>query len=139
MKHKARLVIFSLLFLGACGQEKTVQQNPAAHQEATEREENSATTGASDDKLTDAKIAAGEEIYEANCAGCHDSGTAGAPKPGKKEDWAGRIGQGVELMTKKSIEGFDGKTGSMPAKGGNEALTVEEVSNAVKYMVFKLQ
>ncbi|HWR01413.1 MAG TPA: c-type cytochrome [Chlorobaculum sp.] len=139
MKHKAWLFFFSLLFLGACGPEKTVQQNPPAHQEVAEREENPAATRASDDKLTDPKIAAGEEVYEASCAGCHDSGTAGAPKPGKKEDWASRIGQGVELMTKKSIEGFDGKTGSMPAKGGNEALTVEEISNAVKYMVFKLQ
>jgi len=76
-------------------------------------------------------------VYEANCAGCHDSGTAGAPKPGHKEDWKGRLELGVELLTKKSIEGYDGKTGSMPAKGGNEALTSEEVSNAVQYMVFK--
>jgi cytochrome c5 len=137
MKHISRLALFSLLFLGGCGQEKTVQQEPTVHQEATERESTTSPAHGDNDKLTDAKIAAGEEIYEASCAGCHDSGTAGAPKPGKKEDWKGRLELGVELLTKKSIEGYDGKTGSMPAKGGNDALTSEEVSNAVQYMVFK--
>ncbi|NTU58197.1 MAG: cytochrome c5 family protein [Chlorobiaceae bacterium] len=137
MKHSARLALFSLLFLGACGQkqtETTVEQAPPqAHQEAAERENN----GTPDLDLSDPRIAAGEETYEANCAGCHDSGTAGAPKPGRKEDWKDRMGLGVELLTKKSIEGYDGKTGSMPAKGGNAELTDDEVSNAVKYMVFR--
>ncbi|NTW51403.1 MAG: cytochrome c5 family protein [Chlorobiaceae bacterium] len=137
MKYNARLALFSLLFLGACGQEKTVQQTPAVHQETAERENNDSLAHGANDQLTDAKVAAGEEIYEASCAGCHDSGTAGAPKPGKKEDWVGRLELGIELLTKKSVEGYDGKTGAMPPKGGNEALSVEEVSNAVKYMVFK--
>jgi cytochrome c5 len=138
MKHTTKLALLSLLFLGACGQEKNVQQVPTpVHQEAAENENKDSSTRGSDNNLADAKVAAGEEVYEANCAGCHDSGTAGAPKPGNKEDWKGRLELGVELLTKKSIEGYDGKTGSMPAKGGNAALTSEEVSNAVQYMVFK--
>jgi cytochrome c5 len=137
MKHTAWLALFSLLFLGACGQEKTVQPLAPVHQEAAENESHSYSAQGSTENLTDPKIAAGEEVYEANCAGCHDSGTAGAPKPGNKEDWKGRLELGVELLTKKSIEGYDGKTGAMPSKGGNEALTSEEVSNAVQYMVFK--
>jgi len=138
MKHLSRLAFFSLLFLGACSQEKPVPP-PAVptHQEAAENETQGSSAQGLNENLTDPKIAAGEEVYEANCAGCHDSGTAGAPKPGNKEDWKGRLELGVELLTKKSIEGYEGKTGAMPAKGGNVALTSEEVSNAVKYMVFK--
>jgi len=35
----------------------------------------------------------------------------------------------------KSIQGFEGKQGVMPPKGGNSVLTQEELSNAVYYMV----
>jgi len=42
-------------------------------------------------------------------------------------------------MVKKSIEGYEGKTGVMPPKGGNSTLTDEEVSNAVDFMTVKLK
>ena len=61
----------------------------------------------------------------------------GAPKPGDKAAWKDRIAQGVEVMTKKSIEGFAGKAGIMQPKGGNDMLTNEEVTNAVVFMVEK--
>jgi cytochrome c5 len=41
------------------------------------------------------------------------------------------------VMTKKSIAGFTGKAGAMPAKGGNASLTDEEVANAVAFMADK--
>ena len=40
-------------------------------------------------------------------------------------------------MTKKSIDGFQGKAGAMPAKGGNASLTDEEIANTVAFMVDK--
>jgi cytochrome c5 len=145
MKSTAGIFLVSLLFLGACTQQPApqteVEQNqqpPSAHQESSENEGSSAALrGSDDDNLSDPQIAAGEEVYETNCAGCHDSHTGGAPRPGNKDDWKGLIDQPVETLTKRSIEGFEGKNGTMPPKGGNDALTEKEISNAVKYMVFK--
>jgi cytochrome c5 len=135
MKHIVTLSLVSFLALGACSSGKT------QHEESEEAGEKGTVTNAAkpefDHNLTDPKLAAGEEVYESNCAGCHDSGTGGAPKSGVKDDWKERMAQGIPAMTTKSIEGFEGKAGAMPAKGGNAALTNEEVSNAVLYMVSK--
>lgn len=81
------------------------------------------------------KLAAGKAVYESSCAGCHDSGVAGAPKPGDKIAWHERLKPGVDVLVKKSIDGFEGKLGVMPPKGGNAILTDEETGNAVAYMV----
>lgn len=79
--------------------------------------------------------ALGKSIYNKTCAMCHAAGVAGAPKPGDKADWEPRIAQGMELLFKHSIEGFTGSKGLMPAKGGNAALTDDEMKAAVQYMV----
>lgn len=83
----------------------------------------------------ESKLTAGKVIYESNCAGCHNSHVAGAPAPGEKDDWAERLAQGTDVMTRKSIEGFEGKKGVMQPRGGNSSLTDAEVRNAVLYMV----
>lgn len=79
--------------------------------------------------------AAGKAVYDASCAMCHNTGMAGAPKTGDKAAWASRMGQGLDKMVAKSITGFKGAKGMMPAKGGNLKLTNVEVGNAVAYMV----
>lgn len=58
----------------------------------------------------------------------------GAPKPGDKAAWADRVAQGLDVMKQKSIDGFTGAAGMMPAKGGNMDLTDEEVGGAVAWM-----
>ena len=76
----------------------------------------------------------GKTIYDNLCTGCHTSGAGGAPKL----DGAGmgaRAAQGLELLVKHAIEGYTGAAGVMPAKGGNPALTDEQVQAAVTYMV----
>ncbi len=80
---------------------------------------------------------AGKVIYDVNCAVCHKDGLAGAPKFGNKALWAPRIAQGMPLLVSKSIKGFTGKTGMMPAKGGNAKLTDPQIGDAVAYMVSK--
>jgi cytochrome c5 len=77
----------------------------------------------------------GALIYKNSCFICHDQGVAGAPKLGDKALWSKRISQGNNVLEKHAIEGFSGETGVMPAKGGNLALTEEEVIAAVAYMV----
>ncbi len=79
--------------------------------------------------------AAGKATYDASCATCHKTGMMSAPKLGDKAAWAPRLGQGVDAMVAKSVKGFKGSKGMMPAKGGNAALTDAQVGNAVAYMV----
>ena len=85
-----------------------------------------------------AQIAAdmsGEEVYNTACSACHAAGIAGAPKFGDAAAWAPRIGQGMDTMVGHAINGFQGKAGYMPPKGGRTDLSDEAVRSAVEYMV----
>lgn len=77
----------------------------------------------------------GQGVYMNFCATCHDSGLAGAPKIGDKAAWTDRVSKGSAAVIENAIKGFQGNSGFMPAKGGNSALTDEEVSFAVLYML----
>jgi cytochrome c5 len=78
---------------------------------------------------------AGASVYNASCATCHKTGMMGAPKVGDKAAWASYIKEGMDVMVSKSIKGFKGAKGQMPAKGGNAKLTDQQVGDAVAYMV----
>lgn len=80
----------------------------------------------------------GSVIYQNLCGACHMSGAGGAPLS-TKEAWAPRIAQGMDTLVKHAIEGYQGAAGIMPAKGGNPALTDEQVRATVEYMVGKVQ
>lgn len=77
----------------------------------------------------------GKKVYEGLCQACHATGAAGAPKAGDKGAWGPRIGQGKDTLFKHAIAGFTGKSGTMPAKGGNPALSDEEVKAAVEHLI----
>ena len=79
--------------------------------------------------------ATGQGVYMNFCTSCHASGIAGAPKVGDKSAWAERSAKGTETLVQNAINGYQGRTGFMPARGGNSALTDEEVSSAVLYML----
>jgi len=76
----------------------------------------------------------GAAVYAATCSACHGQGIAGAPKFSDAAAWKPRIAQGMETLVKHAQEGFQGKSGFMPAKGGNASLSNAEVAAAVKYM-----
>jgi cytochrome c5 len=78
--------------------------------------------------------AAGKALFDTSCSACHKTGMLGAPKLGDKAAWAPRIAQGIEVLVSHADKGFQGKVGTMPAKGGNAKLTTEEIGNAVAYM-----
>ena len=81
--------------------------------------------------------AAGKGIYTRHCSACHGNGAAGAPRLGDFANWAPRIAQGIAVMAAHAINGYQGKSGYMPAKGGFNSLTDEEVTAAVAYMAVK--
>jgi cytochrome c5 len=76
----------------------------------------------------------GKSVYESACVACHGAGIAGAPRIGDKAAWAPRIAQGTATLEKHAIEGFQGSTGVMPAKGGRADLSDEAVRAAVEYL-----
>ena len=78
----------------------------------------------------------GAEIFNNGpCTGCHTAGVGGAPKLDAAGIGARAAQQGVEELVHKAIAGFTGTAGVMPAKGGNPALTDEQVKAAVEWMV----
>lgn len=80
----------------------------------------------------------GATIYAALCTGCHTGGIAGAPKL-EKAAWGARIAQGIETLHTHAIVGYNGKAGVMPARGGNPALSDEQVKVTVDWMLTQLK
>jgi cytochrome c5 len=72
----------------------------------------------------------GEEVVKAVCSMCHAAGLMNAPKIGDKDAWKPRIAQGYDTLVSHAINGIR----SMPAKGGNSALSEGEIANAVAHM-----
>jgi len=76
----------------------------------------------------------GQQVFAQVCKTCHEAGIAGAPKIGDKSLWAPRIAEGESTLVQHAINGYQGKSGVMPPKGGNPGLTDDEVHRAVVYM-----
>ena len=82
----------------------------------------------------------GAELFKKTCAMCHQTGVAGAPKLGDKADWGPRIAQGQDTLYKHAIEGYTGPDGGvMPPKGGNAALSEEQIHATVDWMLANLK
>ncbi len=80
---------------------------------------------------TDADAGPGNQIFTAVCATCHVSGLLQAPRIGNKDDWAPRLEKGMDTLYDHAINGFK----NMPARGGRQDLSDEEVKAAVDYMI----
>lgn len=74
----------------------------------------------------------GARVYKMVCMACHDSGVAGAPKIGDVSAWSVRLEAGIGALYNS---GINGKGAIMPPKGGNPALSDEDVKAAVDYML----
>ena len=77
----------------------------------------------------------GTEVFEQVCSVCHGQGIAGAPKAGDKAAWAPRIAEGKATLYQHALQGYSGKTGVMPAKGGHTDMPDDLVKQAVDHMV----
>jgi cytochrome c5 len=71
----------------------------------------------------------GEQVYTAQCAACHASGAAGAPKLGDATAWAPRIKTGYDALLNSALKG----KGAMGAQGGGEMSDLE-IARAVVYI-----
>lgn len=80
----------------------------------------------------------GQAVWKAHCSACHATGAAGAPKIGDTKEWGPILAKTSKAtLYKHAINGFKGKRGYMPAKGGASSLSDAQVKAAVDYMVGK--
>ena len=77
----------------------------------------------------------GEKVYKSVCFACHDSGVANSPKLGDKAAWGPRLATGKDALYNSALHGKN----AMPAKGGNPALSDDEVKAAVDFMMSQAQ
>lgn len=74
-------------------------------------------------------LKSGEEVFKAQCAGCHATGAAGAPKLGDTATWGPRIKTGFNALLHSAVAG----KGAMSPQGGGDFSEVE-IGRAVTYM-----
>ncbi len=74
-------------------------------------------------------LRSGEEAYKGQCAACHATGAAGAPKLGDEAAWSARIATGFEALVQSALKG----KGAMAPQGGGD-FNDTEIARAVAYM-----
>ena len=73
----------------------------------------------------------GRAAYDKTCAGCHAKAVAGTPQSNDSAAWQVRLNKnGYSGLFDSAIKG----KGAMPPKGGNAALSEDEVMSAVTHM-----
>ena len=87
------------------------------------------------------KSISGESVYNGLCVNCHGIAALAAmiPQTGDAAAWGPRIKKGTDVLYANAINGYTGELGMMPAKGGNPALSDEEVKAAVDYIISQVQ
>ena len=74
-------------------------------------------------------LKAGADVYKAQCAACHDTGAAGAPKLGDAGAWGARIKTGLDALVTSALKG----KGAMAAQGGGDHSDLE-IARAVVHL-----
>ncbi len=87
-------------------------------------------------QFNDEHLDYGRTLWLETCEACHGYGIAGAPIPMKPREWRERVIKPEAELYDHAINGFFGPGDTMmPARGGNDALSDDEVRAAVDYMV----
>jgi len=71
-----------------------------------------------------------EELYSGACLACHDTGVAGAPKPGDRAAWEPRFANGIDALLDTAVNG----KGAMPPNGAS-SYSREELRSAIEFML----
>lgn len=138
MSNKFIPALVIALALVACDKKEEAPTTTAA-QPAAETAKPAESAKPADSSAGNDQAAKGEKVFKVTCSMCHQTGAAGAPLLGKKDEWTARIAQGMPTLYDHAIKGFTGKKGMMPAKGGNSSLSDDDVKAGVDYMVSKAQ
>lgn len=74
-------------------------------------------------------LRSGEQVFKGQCAACHATGAAGAPKFGDAAAWGPRIAHGFEALVHSALNG----KGAMSPQGGGD-FNDTEIARGVAYM-----
>ncbi|CAN7189077.1 c-type cytochrome [Acidovorax sp. LjRoot129] len=74
-------------------------------------------------------LATGEAVFKGQCAACHATGAAGAPKLADAAAWSARIKTGFDALVQSALKG----KGAMAPQGGGD-FNDTEIARAVAYM-----
>lgn len=74
-------------------------------------------------------LKSGQDVFTAQCAACHTTGAAGAPKIGDAAAWASRLTTGFDALVQSALKGKN----AMPPQAGGDHGDVE-IARAVAYM-----
>ena len=83
----------------------------------------------------DPQLAHGRTLYMADCYRCHNTGLEGATRITDREGWKLKSEKGVATLVDHAINGFSGKIGEMPPRGGNDDLSDEDIHTIVVYIL----
>ena len=70
-------------------------------------------------------------MWTRSCALCHIDGNGGAPVLGNQQDWASRIGQGMEILVARTLEGYN----KMPPLGYCMACSKNDFREMIDFML----
>jgi cytochrome c5 len=73
----------------------------------------------------------GEAVYAGLCKACHEAGVAGAPIAESEQMTARLDEKGLDMLVSNALNGLN----AMPPRGGNPALTDEQIRAAVEFML----
>lgn len=74
-------------------------------------------------------LKSGAEVYKVQCAACHDSGAAGAPKFADTSAWITRLSLGLDGLVSSALNG----KGAMGAQSGGD-FSDTEIARSVVYL-----
>ena len=82
----------------------------------------------------EASLASGRAVWIQVCRNCHLTGVAGAPALRDYAAWQPRLAKGREALYASALNGIPDASGwRMPPRGGNPALSDEQVRRAVDF------
>ena len=82
----------------------------------------------------DETLASGRAVWNQVCRNCHLAGVAGAPALRDYAAWQPRLAKGREALYASALNGIPDASGwRMPPRGGNPALSEEQVRRAVDF------
>lgn len=85
-------------------------------------------------EFEDAALASGRAVWTRVCRNCHLAGVAGAPALRDYAAWQPRLAKGREALYASALNGIPDASGwRMPPRGGNPALSDEQVRRAVDF------
>jgi cytochrome c5 len=81
----------------------------------------------------DAAARPGDQTVARVCSNCHEEGLLGAPRIGDRAAWTARLSAAgsVEQLAQSAAHG----KGNMPPRGGQSALTDDDLTAAIRYML----